>query len=256
MSTISFAFQKDHWVRHSFNSCNFSIIFRGRGEFHRLGKVWPITAPCVLTQWPGEYVEYGPFVPEETWDEFYLIYEKSLFSEFKKTRLVDPERPVWPIHHLAAVMDQIGELNALSQSRHPHSKVDHFDRGCERLILETLVASRESPPIDPLQRVIREFAENPGAAFNIQEIASRLGLSESSFRRRWMELHPTPPHRYILELRLQQACRLLVETDQPVYEIAHQCGFEDELYFSRRFRLQIKLSPRDYRRSYKTAYPS
>ncbi len=64
--------KKKERVRHSFQSCNFSFILGGRGDYQREKRVWPVQAPCVITQWPGEMLDYGP-QPPETWDELYLI---------------------------------------------------------------------------------------------------------------------------------------------------------------------------------------
>lgn len=255
VDSAAFIQAKDHWIRHPFNSCNFSLILRGRGEFHRQGQVWPVQAPCVLTQWPGERAEYGPFLPDETWDEFYLIYAKSLFAAFRKARLINPRMPVWPIHDFPAVTAQIAELLSISQSAHPELLADRFDRGCERLILETLLVPPGDKP-GPMHKIAKELGQNPSAPWDLRTIASKHGLSESTFRRQWAEVMSTPPHRYLLELRLRKACRLLAESRQPVREIAYLCGFEDELYFSRRFRLQMKMSPRAYRRIYQIRRPA
>lgn len=255
VDSAAFIHEKDHWIRHPFNSCNFSLILRGRGEFHRQGKIWPVQAPCVITQWPGEHVEYGPFLPGETWDEFYLIYGKSLFPALKKARLVDPDLPVWPIHDLSAVTHQIGELLAISQSSHPESLADRFDRICERLVLETRIVPPGGRP-GLMQKIAAELERDPAAPLDLRALASRHGLSESSFRRQWAEVVPAPPHRYLLELRIRKACRLLAESKHPVREIAGLCGFEDELYFSRRFRLQMKMSPRGYRRIHQIRRPA
>ncbi|MES2309699.1 MAG: AraC family transcriptional regulator, partial [Verrucomicrobiota bacterium] len=69
----AFVKNKDHEIRRAFNTCNFSLILRGRGEFRRAGKIWKVESPCVITQWPGEFVQYGPSVLE-TWSELYFIY--------------------------------------------------------------------------------------------------------------------------------------------------------------------------------------
>lgn len=53
---------------------------------------------------------------------------------------------------------------------------------------------------------------------------------------------------YQNRLRLSQACELLVATDAPIADIAHEVGYEDEFYFSRQFRRVNGSSPREYRR--------
>ena len=240
--------RKADWVRRAFGTCNFSFILSGRGEFRRGGQTWTVQAPCVLTQWPREYVEYGP-PPGETWDELYLIYDARIMSRFKQSRLINPAEPMWPIGDIAAVHAQIVELERLANSTLPETGVDQVDRVCERLILETRLAPHRTME-DPLHRLIAETERHPGNSVDFETLALRHGMSLSTFRRRWAATCKLPPARFLQQLRLREACRLLAETTQPINEIAHSVGFEDELYFSRCFRKEMHMPPRDYRNAY------
>ncbi|HEY0200837.1 MAG TPA: AraC family transcriptional regulator [Burkholderiaceae bacterium] len=51
----------------------------------------------------------------------------------------------------------------------------------------------------------------------------------------------------VLERRMALAQSLLAGTGRRIGDIAHACGFADEAYFSRRFRLRFGVSPRGYR---------
>lgn len=52
---------------------------------------------------------------------------------------------------------------------------------------------------------------------------------------------------WILERRMAEARRRLVETDDSVAEIAEALGYDDESYFARRFRAHFETSPSAYR---------
>ncbi|MGI5893293.1 MAG: AraC family transcriptional regulator [Candidatus Merdivicinus sp.] len=56
--------------------------------------------------------------------------------------------------------------------------------------------------------------------------------------------------RYINQVKIARACRLLQETSLPVGEIARQCGYRDEKYFLRVFREQKGMTPGEYRRTF------
>lgn len=62
-------------------------------------------------------------------------------------------------------------------------------------------------------------------------------------------LHTTPTE-YLRNIRLQSACRLLLETDTPVTEIAQLCGLGSSSYFGRLLRQKTGLSPSGYRRKW------
>lgn len=243
---------KRHWMRQAFNNCNFSLILRGQGEFWRFGAMWPVQAPCVITQCPGEPVEYGPTGPEGTWDELYLIYGADLFPEFQKQHLVEASQPVWPILNLSAVESLIEVLLSLAASPTPGQVVDRVDRVCEQLIVETHL-----PPSEPaagseeaalIRRIEHELVSNLDRDIDLDELVAQNGMSLRTFRRRWAEVITVPPARHRLQARLREACRLLTQTNRPVYEIARAVGFPDELYFSRRFHQEHQMSPRTYRR--------
>ena len=240
---------KDHWVRHSFTTCNFSLILRGRGHYHRGGQVWDVVAPAVLIQYPDEPVAYGPPVPQETWDELYIVYEAALAPAWSRCGLLRREEPVWRIADLSAVEGQVMELATLAGAARPEEVVDRVDRVCERLILETrLVPVRaEAAQIPAIIAQLRRELRRP---VDFARLAAEHGMSLSTFRRRWQASVGQPPGQYLEALRLQEASRLLVETTRPVHEVARAVGFEDELYFSRRFRRARGLPPRDYRRRF------
>ncbi len=245
---------KDHRIRTKFQSCNFSFILRGRGDFSRAGKRWSFEAPFVLTQWPGELVDYGPPVPNETWDELYLIYDPKYLSWFRGRGYTEENRPVWPIRNLDGVMAQVDELQALSQSPYAEFTADRVDRICERMILESLLPDVKIPDLSGdqvIRQIIDQFQHNPHLSYDLDQIARDHGLSTSTFRRRWFDTLKTTPARYLLNLRLQNARRLLAETKLPVGEVAARTGFQDMFYFSRRFKLETELTPSQYRQRYR-----
>ena len=241
--------EKSGWVRTRFGTCNFSIILRGEGRFERAGKSWPVQAPCVITQWPGESVAYGP--TSGTWSEWYLVYNRAQFRRFREHHLVDPARPVWPIADPASLRMHLAEFRLLARSADPAWEVDRVDRIAERAILDTWL-----PPGAPMEEdseirtVAAELRGNLSSKWDFAELAARHGFSTTTFRRRWSEAIGLPPARYLQELRMAEACRLLVETPLRIKAVALSAGFEDEFYFSRRFRIDVGQSPREYRKTY------
>lgn len=250
VTTVNYIDKKTNWMRTRFDVCAFSIILRGRGEFHRMGRLWQVQAPCVITQWPGEYLEYGP-TAGESWDECYIVYDAALMPRLHGSKLVEQSKPVWPISDLDAVREQLEEVVKLSKSPQTDGVADRVDRVCERVVLETWLTR---PQLDkaaaPVQAVLREVRRSFASEVDFEKLAGQHGMSGSTFRRRWAEVMPAPPARYLQELRMREACRMLVETNRAIHEIAAAVGFVDELYFSRRFRQELRMAPRDYRKAY------
>lgn len=242
---------KTNWIHRAFDTCNFSLILAGGGQYRRAGVTWRVEAPAVIIQLPCEYLEYGPD-PGGYWEELYVVYEGGLRAAWEACGVLNPAQPVWPIRDRAAVEAQVLELRELTRTSDPAAVVDRVDRVCERLIVETrLEPVRGTPEIPAVAQAAAGMRRDLAAPCDIPALAAKHGMSPATFRRRWQELMPVPPARYHLELRVHEACRLLVETQRPVREIARVVGFEDELYFSRRLRLETGLAPREYRRRYR-----
>ncbi|MDE6738554.1 MAG: AraC family transcriptional regulator, partial [Lachnospiraceae bacterium] len=54
---------------------------------------------------------------------------------------------------------------------------------------------------------------------------------------------------YLKELRVNEAKRLLAETDMRVIEISRRVGYENEKHFMKTFKSQCGVSPTEYRRN-------
>ena len=79
------------------------------------------------------------------------------------------------------------------------------------------------------------------------ELAEHLGISRRQLERLFKKYLQAVPSRYYLDLRLQQARRLLRDSDQPVGEIALATGFSSAAHFSTAYRHHFGVSPREER---------
>jgi transcriptional regulator GlxA family with amidase domain len=82
---------------------------------------------------------------------------------------------------------------------------------------------------------------------NMEKLASELGVGYSWFRRMFRHYTGLPPVQYFLELKLNKAKELLVNTSLPIKEIAVITGFESQFYFSKFFKNRVGMSPIKYR---------
>jgi transcriptional regulator GlxA family with amidase domain len=71
----------------------------------------------------------------------------------------------------------------------------------------------------------------------------------SALERRFKKHLKKTPHQYINEVRLDNARRLLRETDKPIGTIALETGFADHSHFTRAFTRRFGTAPSADRRS-------
>lgn len=81
----------------------------------------------------------------------------------------------------------------------------------------------------------------------IKEAAKRCGFSESYFMKLFKELTGQSFNVYLVNYRLELAAKQLAETKLKVIDIAENCGFHNQSYFTRAFRKKYKQTPLAYR---------
>jgi transcriptional regulator GlxA family with amidase domain len=96
-------------------------------------------------------------------------------------------------------------------------------------------------------KVIAYVEERYRNSVEVAELARIACLSESQFRKRFVKLFRTSPSKFINRIRVQTAAKQLLSCDDPIAEIALQCGFCDQSYFTRQFSNFFGLTPKRYR---------
>ena len=84
---------------------------------------------------------------------------------------------------------------------------------------------------------------------DLQTLARSCALSPFHYLRVFSSALGVTPHQYLVRSRLRRAARRLVEGDEPITDVAFDCGFADLSNFVRTFRRAAGVSPRAFRRS-------
>lgn len=254
VASIGYAKEKKEWIDHTFNTFNFSIILSGGGSFRFRGKTYPVEAPCVITQWPEEHMSYGPTETWKTWEELYIIYNVNVFKELQRSGLAIESKPIWPIRQSAGTIEHVELLFDLILRKNESGIADRIDRETERLILESRFGE-DRPPLGPEEEAIKKIRSHVKSHFkeaiDFNGLSLKHGLSPSTFRRYWARHVNTTPAHYVTQLRIREACRLLVDTTLRISEIAVNIGYEDALYFSRKFHQETGTTPSIYRKQFR-----
>lgn len=85
---------------------------------------------------------------------------------------------------------------------------------------------------------------------SIADLASACSLSTSHFSRAFVQTLGAPPHRWLLERRVDRARELLSSGSLALNDVAKACGFANQSHFSRVFTAITGTSPGRWRRMY------
>lgn len=94
---------------------------------------------------------------------------------------------------------------------------------------------------------ITHLRESFHTHITLDELATRIFLSKNYLNRIFREATGLPVNAFLQKLRVEEACRLLSETDRTVVDIATACGFSDAKSFYSTFKRIVDTTPGEYR---------
>jgi AraC-like DNA-binding protein len=102
-------------------------------------------------------------------------------------------------------------------------------------------------PTDRLINVFKYIADNYQKEVTLKEVAGIACLELPSFCRFFKKRTKMTFSQYLVLTRMNNACRLLIEIDKPISEIAYMCGYNSTSHFSQVFKGFTKQSPHQFR---------
>ncbi|MHC8410517.1 GlxA family transcriptional regulator [Pseudomonas sp. Hz4] len=105
-----------------------------------------------------------------------------------------------------------------------------------------------------LTAAIAFMDDNLEKPVGIEEIADRCNLSHRQLERLWHQYFGIPPKKFYLELRLNEARRLLRESNLSIASIAYSCGFVSSSHLGAAYRQMWECTPSEERRKFDEAH--
>ena len=101
---------------------------------------------------------------------------------------------------------------------------------------------------DAMGEVVRYLLANFRDELRLADLLRLTRMSKPTFARQFKKHSGKTYSDFVTHIRLQAACRELVETDRSVLEIALSCGFSHISFFNRAFRRILRRNPTEYRK--------
>jgi transcriptional regulator GlxA family with amidase domain len=113
------------------------------------------------------------------------------------------------------------------------------DQDTQRLSVPTRIGVRHPK----LSQVIQMMETNIEEPISPSLLAKYVGMSTRQLERLFRRYLNRSPKRYYMELRLQKARNLLMQTDMSVINVALACGFASPSHFSKCYRAHYHTTP-------------
>lgn len=100
-----------------------------------------------------------------------------------------------------------------------------------------------------LERARAYMEEHYSQNITIEQLARIAEVSPKYFVDLYKKTYGVSAMDYVTELRISRAKQLMAQSHAKLREIAHQVGYSDEFYFSRKFKKEVGVSPTVYMKS-------
>ena len=111
----------------------------------------------------------------------------------------------------------------------------------------------ENPFIDKVRQIVLDHLDDE--KFGVNQLASEIGLSKSQTFRKIKSITGRSVSSLIKEIRLQEAAKLILNTDLNASEISYKTGFNSPSYFNKCFSKYYRVTPGEYKEKNKDILP-
>jgi AraC family transcriptional regulator len=110
---------------------------------------------------------------------------------------------------------------------------------------QATASTRAAPPwLGQVKEILREqFSDRP----SLRDLAMSVGVHPVHLAREFRRFYGCTITEYVLQRRLEFACREMLNSRAPLTDIALAAGFFDQSHFARTFKAQMGMSPHQYR---------
>ncbi len=100
-----------------------------------------------------------------------------------------------------------------------------------------------------IQEIATYIYNNFEKKISLDDISTKFHISRSYLSKKFKAVTGFGFKEYLINIRIKNACSLLLETDKSITDIAFECGFNDSNYFGDAFRNVKGVSPHKYRKN-------
>ncbi|MCP3894631.1 MAG: AraC family transcriptional regulator [Bacteroides sp.] len=226
-------------------------ITKGRGLFS--SDSTPEKQVCkgrLMMLYPGQWHTYCP-MKQTGWTEYYIGFEGPIVDSMIKHAFLTREQQILEVglnEELVSLFTralEVAEADKICTQQYLSGIVLHIIG----MILS--ISKNKIFEISDVDQKIEQakiiMNENVLRNIDPEELAMRLNISYSWFRKVFKDYTGYAPAKYFQELKLRKAKQLLVSTSQSVKEISFLLGYQSTEYFFSFFKKHTGLTPLEYR---------
>lgn len=238
-------------IRDESRSCVLGLAFERQQGVHAVGG----SRRQDFDAWPGELAFTSPdvemFSESGKGGEYLALHVRHDSLDLEQSILLTLPRVVFRGDQRAVRLGKQLRRSMLAAHRQPQLVEEQamklLDHGLSLLALPRWPGGSYQQDRKAHSRVLKYIDDAITGPLNLNEIAQVAGMPVLRFLRSFSSAVGSTPHAYITERRMQRARALLSATDNPIADIAANCGFAHQSHLGVVLKDRLGLSPRQYR---------
>lgn len=243
---------RDHYLLH--------YVEEGKGEFHANKNVYKLSKNDLFLIFPEQTTYYGA---DSTlpWSYYWIGFNGRAAEYYIRRLGFSTDSPIIRIKDAVSVIESFNLI--LCDCLKNSSNIDILTQSCFYKILFNLAEQTgniENSGINEVSRfnyinhAIKFIERYYSQTITVRDIAGYVGIHRGYLYLLFKENLKMSPQEYLINYRLDKACRLMHNPDYSIGDISRSVGFKDPLHFSKVFSKFKGSSPRKYRDSYIKEY--
>lgn len=235
------------------NEYQLVYITKGEGWFssQQMKKKQKISAGTMILLFPGEWHSYAPD-SSTGWIEYWVGFRGPHIDNRVKKGFFSKKEPLHNIGVNSSIVELYEDIIRIAQKE--KAAYQQMISSIVLSILGTVYYKSKNEQyadsyivdkINEARNIIKNNAEN---TISQENIAKKLGLGYSWYRRMFKEYTGVSPAQYQLQQKLMKAKELLTTTDKNISEIAYSLHFENVCQFSTFFKKKEGITPSEFRK--------
>ena len=125
---------------------------------------------------------------------------------------------------------------------------EHLRAGVRDKLLEIMASLPDGPAMSaPVLEAVRYIRHHFTEDVSLADVARHIDMSQSWLTKRFNQECSMSVPQYLMQVRMERAKKMLLETNMLVFEIANAVGFDNPRYFVSVFKKAMGMTPTEYR---------
>lgn len=244
-----------HWLSHAHSHpfCEVLYVLRGKGSVTFTEKTEEIVEGDIVIINEGEF-HAEKSNPESPLHFIFLAVDEFQLEGLPKNCLIPKgEYPIISSNkYRYKIQNYFTDLISETSGR-----VEYYELLCGGLVQAIMVlilrirmtAEISSASLSAECSKVKTYIETHYTSpINLESLSETVFISKHHLAHLFKQQTGISPIQYLIQKRIEEACRLLRETDFPIAEIAERVGYTNSIYFSQVFRKAKGVSPYAYRK--------